>query len=63
MPNMSGYATTTQLTTQLNAKQNTLTAGNNINISDNTISATQPNLSGYATTTELNTKQPNIPDP
>jgi hypothetical protein len=53
MPNMSGYATTTALTRGLESKQNILTAGNNINISGDTISATEPELSGYATTTQL----------
>ena len=37
---LSGYTNTTALNTLLNAKQNTLTAGNNITISNNTISAT-----------------------
>jgi hypothetical protein len=53
LPNLSGYATTSELTSGLNTKQNTLTAGTNINISGNTISATHPDLSGYATTSAL----------
>jgi hypothetical protein len=55
LPNLSGYATTSELTSGLGTKQNTLTAGTNVNISGNTISATQPDLSGYATTTALTT--------
>jgi hypothetical protein len=55
LPNLSGYATTSELTSGLGTKQNTLTAGTNVNISGNTISATPPNLSGYATTSALTT--------
>jgi hypothetical protein len=59
LPNLSGYATSSALTTGLGTKQNTLTAGENISISGNTISASQPNLSG-STTIQLNTKQDTI---
>jgi hypothetical protein len=55
LPNLSGYATTSELTSGLNTKQNTLTAGDNITISGNTISAIQPDVSGYATSTEVTT--------
>jgi cell division protein FtsL len=55
LPNLSGYATTTALTSGLGTKQGTLTAGDNINISGNTISATQPDVSGYATASALTT--------
>lgn len=40
LTNDSGYATTTQLNSGLATKQDTLTAGNNIQINGNTISAT-----------------------
>jgi len=40
LTNDAGYATTTQLNTGLATKQNTLTAGDNIQINGNTISAT-----------------------
>lgn len=46
---LSNYA----LKTELNSKQNTLVAGQNITITGNTISATQPDLSEYAKKSEL----------
>lgn len=39
---------------ELAGKQTTLTAGTNITITDNVISAQQPDLSGYVTTQDLN---------
>lgn len=46
---LSNYA----LKTELNSKQDTLVAGQNITITGNTISATQPDLSEYAKKSEL----------
>ena len=46
---LSNYA----LKTELNNKQDTLVAGQNITITGNTISATQPDLSTYAKKTEI----------
>lgn len=48
-PDLSDYA----LKTELNNKQDTLVAGQNITITGNTISATQPDLSEYAKKSEL----------
>lgn len=48
-PDLSNYA----LKTELNSKQDTLVAGQNITITGNTISATQPDLSEYAKKAEL----------
>ena len=50
---LSNYA----LKTELNNKQDTLVAGQNITITGNTISATQPDLSEYAKKTELTADQ------
>lgn len=50
---LSNYA----LKTELNNKQDTLVAGQNINITGNTISATQPDLSEYAKKAELSAGQ------
>lgn len=44
---LSNYATQNDLTTGLSTKQDTLTAGTNISIIGNTISATQPDTSKY----------------
>lgn len=48
-PDLSNYA----LKTELNSKQDTLVAGQNIIITGNTISAIQPDLSEYAKKSEL----------
>jgi len=47
-PDMSPYALSADVTTELSKKQDTLTAGSGISIVNNVISAQQPDLSEYA---------------